>query len=659
MALAMVPGAAFADLADACSAAADVSFDDTDGGIFEAQINCIAGYGVVQGDGSGNFDPTGDVTRGQAAEFLVNTIEAATGEDLPDGGVDQFSDVDDDSTFSDPIGKLTEAGIIAGYPDGTYRPTQELTRGQMAKLVFETHESVGNDLDEAADEPFTDVADGGVFAGAIAALFDAGIVNGTTSTTFSPGNDITRAQLSAFVANSIVSLDDAGLFAPTASTVTTGTVINGAGDFDAADGTSYLYADFDADADATYTVDGDQVSAGLFAAEFSAGDTITLTDSDDDGDIDTFELTNNDPPTSGLVGAVNTTAQTFGIVTAANNLLNTIDYTAVDGDVTYSVDGDDTADAAAFEDDLSHGDTVAVTDDNDDADYDSVELTNGSPSGDVADLDTAGVDTAEFTLDGVLGDDPDNAEDALFVATLAEGTADTQEYSVDGSTVAYAAFEAALSDGDVLTYSRTEGVESFVLVTATVDASFEGTTVDPDGADPLNGGNDIQYIDGESGDVDTFDITTADVYEVDGVESTEGEFRTAVGATDGTLPVGETIALADGADEDTLSITTATDSGSLVVSAVSTDDDGDLDDDTITVQTAGGTGVGVIPAGFAAGSTDPAYFVNDDSVDAAEYEDYLADIANSGVGAEAGGDTFRAVITADDTEHRLTTNNSL
>lgn len=54
------------------------------------------------------------------------------------GGVvasDQFSDVDDSHTFHDEIGWMASSGVSQGYPDGTYRPGVDVTRGAMAAFM--------------------------------------------------------------------------------------------------------------------------------------------------------------------------------------------------------------------------------------------------------------------------------------------------------------------------------------------------------------------------------------------------------------------------------------------------------------------------------------------------------------------------------------------
>jgi hypothetical protein len=51
--------------------------------------------------------------------------------------------------------------------------------------------------------PFTDVPNTNIFFCAIAAAYFSGLTNGTTSTTYSPSNEVTREQMAAFVSRTL------------------------------------------------------------------------------------------------------------------------------------------------------------------------------------------------------------------------------------------------------------------------------------------------------------------------------------------------------------------------------------------------------------------------------------------------------------------------
>ena len=47
-----------------------------------------------------------------------------------------FSDVPYDSWFYEDVMALTDSGVIGGYPDGTYRPTKNVTTGEALKMIL-------------------------------------------------------------------------------------------------------------------------------------------------------------------------------------------------------------------------------------------------------------------------------------------------------------------------------------------------------------------------------------------------------------------------------------------------------------------------------------------------------------------------------------------
>ncbi len=113
-------------------------------------------------------------------------------ENISDPG---FLDVTSDNSHYRGIAALVEAGIIDGYGDGTFRPNAPLTRAQMAKILVKAFQfqQTGN-----ADTPFIDV-NSSEYIDFIITLYELGITKGTSRSTFSPNDPVTRGQLASFV----------------------------------------------------------------------------------------------------------------------------------------------------------------------------------------------------------------------------------------------------------------------------------------------------------------------------------------------------------------------------------------------------------------------------------------------------------------------------
>lgn len=104
------------------------TFPDAVGTTHELWIGAVAEAGIAGGFGDGTYRPNDPVTRGQMATFV------GTAWDLPPA-VSQLSDVAG-TTHADAIGSIEAAGITGGFADGTYRPNDPVTRGQMATFLM-------------------------------------------------------------------------------------------------------------------------------------------------------------------------------------------------------------------------------------------------------------------------------------------------------------------------------------------------------------------------------------------------------------------------------------------------------------------------------------------------------------------------------------------
>ena len=106
----------------------------------------------------------------------------------------EFTDLSDDNVHRDNVLALVEAGVISGFGDGTFRPSNAVNRGQFATYLA----GVGG-LEEA-DGPydFSDI-EGSVHAGNIQALSEAGIISGRADGTYGPGDTIRRDQAASLL----------------------------------------------------------------------------------------------------------------------------------------------------------------------------------------------------------------------------------------------------------------------------------------------------------------------------------------------------------------------------------------------------------------------------------------------------------------------------
>ncbi len=121
------------------------------------------------------------------------TVEASFAEIAPEPL--PFGDVDDGDWFADAVRFVYENGMMNGVSDTGFAPEAAASRGMIVTILYrlENEPDIGSGMD------FADVAEGEWYAGAVAWAAVNGIVNGVSGTTFAPDADVTREQLAAIL----------------------------------------------------------------------------------------------------------------------------------------------------------------------------------------------------------------------------------------------------------------------------------------------------------------------------------------------------------------------------------------------------------------------------------------------------------------------------
>jgi subtilisin family serine protease len=159
-------------------------------------IDCIAEWGITRGRSASEYQPRAPVTRGQMATFLATVVDAGPG--LPSGAPRAFPDVAG-SVHEDAINALARLDIVRGFGDGTYRPSQPVTRAQMASFLVNTYEHLVGEAPSPSSRWFRDTR-GSVHESAAESLWELGITAGTATRTYDPHPDVRRDQMGSFVA---------------------------------------------------------------------------------------------------------------------------------------------------------------------------------------------------------------------------------------------------------------------------------------------------------------------------------------------------------------------------------------------------------------------------------------------------------------------------
>jgi hypothetical protein len=163
---------------------------------FYVPVMYLACHGVISGYADGTFRPYNNTTRGQLSKIVVLAMGWQL--DCPPPG--HFSDVPPTDTFFCYVETAYAHNIISGYSDGTFRPGNNVTRGQLSKIVVL---AMGWADDCPPPGHFSDVPPADPFFCYIETAYNHQIITGYADGTFRPGNPATRGQISKIVYQAI------------------------------------------------------------------------------------------------------------------------------------------------------------------------------------------------------------------------------------------------------------------------------------------------------------------------------------------------------------------------------------------------------------------------------------------------------------------------
>ena len=143
---------------------------------------------ITSGTGENTFSPESSCTRAQAVAFLWRMVASPepAAIDMP------FADVKEDSFFYKPVKWAVGSRIAGGTGANIFSPDNSCTRAQAVTFLWRT---AGQPKPNGKNNPFTDIEAGSYYYDAVLWAVENGIADGTDSTTFSPDDSCTRAQI--------------------------------------------------------------------------------------------------------------------------------------------------------------------------------------------------------------------------------------------------------------------------------------------------------------------------------------------------------------------------------------------------------------------------------------------------------------------------------
>ena len=186
-------------------------FVDTLGNEHEVAIACMAWWHVTTGAGPGTYAPDRFVRRDQMASFLARMLYVS-GVPFPSDPPDAFPD--DESSVHEPlVNAMAAIGVIGGQTDGTFRPADPVSRGQMAAFLaravpMATGTALANTTDYFADDSGT------THELAINQITEALVAGGSADGRYKPGAPVRRDQMASFLARALSAAVEQGSARP-------------------------------------------------------------------------------------------------------------------------------------------------------------------------------------------------------------------------------------------------------------------------------------------------------------------------------------------------------------------------------------------------------------------------------------------------------------
>ena len=148
-------------------------------------VETVKAISYIKGYPDGTFRPQANVTRAEAAQMFATLLNG--GANFGTSSATRFSDASDD-WFSKAVNYVVAKGLISGYPDGTFKPNESITRAEFAQMISGY---VKNEKKSTTE--FQDVKDHWA-KDAIDKLYGNKNVSGYPDGSFKPNAKITRAE---------------------------------------------------------------------------------------------------------------------------------------------------------------------------------------------------------------------------------------------------------------------------------------------------------------------------------------------------------------------------------------------------------------------------------------------------------------------------------
>jgi len=163
---------------------------------FYKAVEYVYKNGLMMGTGDTAFDPNGTTTRAMIVTILhrLEQTPAPTANN-------PFGDVADGKWYTNAVVWAAESGLVSGYGNNTFGPEDNITREQMAVILYRYAQLKSYDVSGGADlSKFNDAENiSGWALRSLGWANEKGLITGTSDVTLDPQGQATRAQVAAIL----------------------------------------------------------------------------------------------------------------------------------------------------------------------------------------------------------------------------------------------------------------------------------------------------------------------------------------------------------------------------------------------------------------------------------------------------------------------------
>lgn len=160
----------------------------------DAMRNMVS-RGVLKGMGNGKFEPNTTITRA-----MVTQVFRTVSKDKALGSPINFTDVSSKNWFADPVQWASNNGLVAGYPDGSFKPNQKLTLEEFASLLDRLLTEYGIQFEKVKSVNPEDLSNvGGWSRDSVIRMAELGLISANDNGKIDGKKKFSRAELASTV----------------------------------------------------------------------------------------------------------------------------------------------------------------------------------------------------------------------------------------------------------------------------------------------------------------------------------------------------------------------------------------------------------------------------------------------------------------------------